>query len=69
MYGNPGTDGTWMSNFWSQVKNEHPILSIFLIHPEHPFTGPERFLVLFCTLCFSLFLTVSILAHDHSLDI
>jgi len=41
-YGLPGSKGTFMSNLWQWVKQEHPLLSTFFANPYHPFSGGER---------------------------
>jgi hypothetical protein len=54
VYGNPGTDGSWWSNFKFFVLNKHPILGIFYAHHEHPFSRKERLAALFATTCWTL---------------
>ena len=57
VYGNPGTDGTFLSNYLFRLKNDHPVLGIFFCHPLHPFSRVERVLSLFVTSCFALMLS------------
>jgi|MDSY01.1.fsa_nt_gb hypothetical protein len=54
-YGYPGTDGTLFSNYIAYVMNRHPILSIFMCHPLHPFTRTERMVVLWCSIFWAFF--------------
>ncbi len=49
VYGYPGSKGTFTSNFYRFVLNSHPFLSIFCVHPLHPFTKMKRFIVFLCS--------------------
>lgn len=51
-YGYPGTTGTLWSNFLAYCLNRHPLISIVCAHPLHPFTRPERAVILLCSFCF-----------------
>ena len=48
-FGFPGTDGGVLSNFVGFVKNFHPCISIFTVHPLCPFSARERFVVFVCS--------------------
>ena len=47
IYGYPGTNGSWFSNFVDFAKGEHSFLGIFFAHPRHPFSKTERFFFMF----------------------
>jgi hypothetical protein len=58
-YGNPGHGPpTWSHNYLHYLSNNHPLLSIFLHHPLNNFSTCKRITHLFCTLTFTLFLSV-----------
>ena len=57
-FGFPHTDGSLASNFEAFVEQNHPLVSIFLAHPLHPFTRFERAVVWACTLVFNLFVNL-----------
>ena len=44
-FGFPGSDGTFCSNFYHFLINNHPFFSIFGAHPMHPFNRYERSVV------------------------
>lgn len=56
-YGIAGSDGSWVSNYYLYTINNHEILSLFLANSKNPFDKKRRFLVLWCKLSFSLFLS------------
>mmetsp|Transcript_2852 Transcript_2852/g.5263 ORF Transcript_2852/g.5263 Transcript_2852/m.5263 type:complete len:268 (+) Transcript_2852:232-1035(+) len=58
VFGNPGTDGTYMSNYRFFVVNKHPVLGIFMCHPLHPYSRVERVFGLFSVTMWSLFVAV-----------
>lgn len=45
------------SDLWLYLKNNHLILSLFLAHPQHPFSPMERRVCLVCSLCLGFGLT------------
>ena len=46
----------WKSDLWLRLKNKHIFISVFLCHPNHPFTRAERrfALLVSCVLGFGL---------------
>ena len=58
-YGFPDTDGTMKSNAFEFVKQFHPSISICYVHPLHPFTARERFIVYMCTVAFNFVWTAA----------
>jgi hypothetical protein len=42
---------SFWGDFWLVYKNQHIVASVFFVHPEHYFTGPERFSVLVVSIC------------------
>ena len=41
------------ANAFEFVKQFHPSISICYVHPLHPFTARERFIVYMCTVAFN----------------
>ena len=58
-YGFPDTDGTMKANAFEFVKQFHPSISICYVHPLHPFTARERFIVYLCTVAFNFVWTAA----------
>ena len=58
-YGFPDTDGTMKANAFEFVKQFHPSISICYVHPLHPFTARERFIVYMCTVAFNFVWTAA----------
>eukprot|EP00466_Bigelowiella_natans_P000749 jgi/Bigna1/74435/fgenesh1_pg.29_\ len=56
-YGYPGTDGTFMSNFWAFLSQEHTLLSLRYANPVHPFSRRERLLFVFNSITWLFFLS------------
>lgn len=54
-YGHSLTDGTVWSNFLGYTLQRHPLLSIFAVHPLHPYTRSDRVVVLVCSFCYAFF--------------
>jgi hypothetical protein len=52
-YGMPKTDGTFNSNLYRWILNEHPIISICCADWSHPFGKCDRIMVLISTLSWS----------------
>lgn len=48
--------GTLWSNYVAYCLNRHPLISIVCAHPLHPFTRPERFVILLCSFCWAFYL-------------
>ena len=48
---------SFWEDFWLVLKNKHILVSVFLVHSEHYFTGGERFSVLLVSLCFAFSLS------------
>jgi hypothetical protein len=57
VYGFPSTSGSVLSNYWQFIRNNHPLLSICLMHTKNPFPRKKRVIVFICTFSFSIFLT------------
>lgn len=57
VYGSPGTDGTFLSNYWSWVKNNHALLSMFLASRYHYLSRIDRRMIFFHVICISLLIT------------
>eukprot|EP00753_Platysulcus_tardus_P006538 PLAT14296.1.p1 GENE.PLAT14296.1~~PLAT14296.1.p1 ORF type:complete len:280 (-),score=131.14 PLAT14296.1:451-1266(-) len=43
----------WWADFKFYVRNSHPVLSICLVHPKHPYDGKERAIVEGCVTAFA----------------
>ena len=56
-YGFPHTSGGWCGNFAGFVRNFHPLLSVWMVHPLCPFSGRERFVVFVCSVAFNFLWT------------
>ena len=56
-YGLPGTSGTFFSNYFVWMKQEHPLISMWFSHKKHPFTGRERMCVMWCSFAFAFLFT------------
>ena len=56
-YGFPHTSGGWCGNFAGFVRNFHPLLSVWMVHPLCPFSGRERFVVFICSVAFNFLWT------------
>ncbi|KAJ1639892.1 hypothetical protein T492DRAFT_40937 [Pavlovales sp. CCMP2436] len=56
-FGYPGTDGTLFSNYVAYCLNRNPAVSIICAHPLHPFTRPERLVILLCSFCWAFYLS------------
>jgi hypothetical protein len=54
VYGYPYTYGGRLSNFRYYIQYNHPVLSIYFVHPLHPFTRRQRFIVFLCSLSFAV---------------
>lgn len=57
VFGYPSTDGTIRSNYFQFVRNNHPILSMCLLHRLNPFGRKERIIVFCNALFFSIFIS------------
>jgi len=68
VYGGPGTDGTYFSNLWFNLKNEHLLLGICFGHPLQKFNGVERLLWLLESLCFQAFMMSLFCKEDGSYE-
>ena len=56
-YGFPNTSGGLCGNFAGFVRNFHPLLSVWMVHPLCPFSGRERFVVFICSVAFNFLWT------------
>lgn len=65
MFGYPGTDGTISSNYRQYVYNNHPLLSLILLHPLNPYGRKERLIVFINSLFFAIFVTFVILETTY----
>ena len=45
---------SWKHDLWLWLKTEHVLLSPFLVHPDHPYSPPERRVGLAVTIFFAL---------------
>ena len=54
VFGYPGSYGGRCSNFWYYVQYNHPILSIYFVHPLHPFSRRLRCIAFLCSLSFAV---------------
>ena len=66
-YGFPNSNGSFSSNLWEWIKQEHPLISTFCANKVHPFSGKERVLVLWCSFAFAFFLS-AIFANSDKLN-
>jgi hypothetical protein len=66
-FGYPGTNGTLLSNYLAYCLNRHPLISILTAHPLHPFTRPERLVVLTCSFCWA-FLVKAVMHAEPLID-
>ena len=41
---------SWLRDWFVVFKNRHAFFSVFLCHPQHPFTWKERFFLIVCVL-------------------
>ena len=55
MYGQPGTDGSFVSNFLETIKNDNDVWSICQLNPAHPFQKSFRNNYLTQTISLSLY--------------
>lgn len=58
VYGLPGTNGSFLTNYIEVVKNEHIVFGLFYANPVHPFTRRERCIFAFNTIAFIFWLGV-----------
>ena len=54
------------ADFWFYTKNNHPLLSVCLADPHHPFDRGERLVANFVTLALSFMLSVGVLTRGIS---
>ncbi|KAJ1427057.1 hypothetical protein B484DRAFT_397304 [Ochromonadaceae sp. CCMP2298] len=54
VFGYPHTSGGVLSNYLRYCFNNHPALSVLLMHPLHPFRRRYRVVVLLCSLSFAV---------------
>lgn len=59
VYGLPGTNGSFLTNYIEVVKNEHILFGILYANPVHPFTRRERCIFAFNTIAFIFLLDAS----------
>jgi hypothetical protein len=57
VYGYPGTDGTWFSNYKNYVRHNHPLFSLLCAHRLHPYSLRNRFVVFVCLVMFAVTLS------------
>ena len=43
---------SWLRDWFVVFKNRHAFFSVFLCHPQHPFSWKERFVLILCVLMF-----------------
>ncbi len=68
MYGFPGSNGGYLSNFWHYFKNDHPLFSICLCHQLNPYTKRNRAIVYICVTTMAYCLTVGLMETDYIVD-
>lgn len=59
-YGLPGSNGTWLSNYYRHTLNNHEFLSFFFADSKNPFDRKRRILVTWCKMTLTLFLSAVI---------
>ena len=61
---------SWLRDWFVVVKNRHAFFSVFLCHPQHPFTWKERSVLITCVMMFGYALaTVAEVALTKAEDI
>lgn len=68
VYGYPGSTGTVSSNYIRFVAQQHPLISIALVNPKHPFTRKNRIIVFICVLAFAFFVEIALLDSFYYSD-
>lgn len=61
VFGYPGTTGTLFSNYKHFVMNNHPLLSMLLLHPKNVYSRKQRLIVYLNALFFALFVSFVLL--------
>ena len=65
VFGFPKTNGSFCWNWYRFVCNEHPLLTIWMQHPWHPFTKRRRVVVLYNIICMAFFVTVVLMSETY----
>lgn len=65
VYGFPNSNGTISSNYCRFVSQQHPLISICLVHPKHPFSRKSRIIVFLCVLSFAFFVEIALLDNFY----
>mgnify|MGYP001162823070 CR=1 FL=1 len=67
-YGFPHTDGGLFTNFDGFMRNFHPLLSVWMVHPLCPFSGRERFVVFVCSVAFNFLWTACTTYNERRVE-
>ena len=68
-FGFPGCErGSIVENYVGFVRNFHPSLSIWLVHPLCPFSGKERLVVFLCSVAFNFLWTAFTTFHEERVE-
>ena len=68
-FGFPGCErGSIVENYVGFVRNFHPSLSIWLVHPLCPFSGKERLVVFLCSVAFNFLWTAFTTFHKERVE-
>lgn len=65
VYGYPFSDGSVLSNYIHYVKNNHPLISIFLAKRGQPYNTKKRLIVFVCIISFAIGLSYILVSTDY----